>query len=134
MNRIKKKYIVIAIILIAVFWYLMANRWKIQRYVIGRRILDNSIDITQIEPSDLDLNKNLYKGVMAPLEVAQLQREMVDIFGVDLGQTGPSVDGVDGVFGPQTQAALMELTGENKTTLSNWKKFVTQTVQIEKEV
>ena len=134
MNRIKKKYIVIAIILIAVFWYLMANRWKIQRYVIGRRILDNSIDITQIEPSDLDLNKNLYKGVMAPLEVAQLQREMVDIFEVDLGQTGPSVDGVDGVFGPQTQAALMELTGENKTTLSNWKKFVTQTVQIEKEV
>ena len=82
MNRIKKKYIVIAIILIAVFWYLMANRWKIQRYVIGRRILDNSIDITQIEPSDLDLNKNLYKGVMAPLEVAQLQREMVNIFGV----------------------------------------------------
>lgn len=134
MNRIKKKYIVIAIILIAVFWYLMANRWKIQRYVIGRRILDNSIDITQIEPSDLDLNKNLYKGVMAPLEVAQLQREMVDIFGVDLGQTGPSVDGVDGVFGPKTQAALMELTGEKKTTLSNWKKFVTQTIQIEKEV
>ena len=134
MNRVKKKYIIIAIILIAVFWYLMANRWKIQRYVIGRRILDNSIDITDIEPSDLDLNKNLYKGVMAPLEVAQLQREMVDIFGVDLGRTGPKVDGVDGVFGPKTQLALIELTGENKTTLSNWKKFVTQAVQIEKEV
>ena len=134
MNKVKKKYIIIAIILIAVFWYLMANRWKIQRYVIGRRILDNSIDITQIEPSDLDLNKNLYKGVMAPLEVAQLQREMVDIFGVDIGQTGPTVNGVDGVFGPKTQLALMELTGEKKTTLANWKKFVTQTVQIEKEV
>lgn len=77
-------------------------------------------------PASLDGNKLLKKG-SSGAEVTALQIAMKSA-GADLGKFGPAGDGIDGVFGSKTEAALMVLRGVKETTLNQFSKTVAQTV------
>lgn len=57
--------------------------------------------------SKLNMDLVLSKGSTGD-EVAELQRILVDNYGVDLGFTGVDKNGIDGQFGSMTEKALVD--------------------------
>jgi hypothetical protein len=66
--------------------------------------------------SDLDLDMVLSKGSNG-MEVAELQRILVNQYGADLGFTGAEKDGIDGDFGSMTEKALLKAKGVKEISL-----------------
>jgi hypothetical protein len=66
--------------------------------------------------SDLDLDMVLAKGSNG-MEVAELQRILVNQYGADLGFTGAEKDGIDGDFGSLTEKALLKAKGVKQISL-----------------
>jgi len=66
--------------------------------------------------SDLDLDMVLAKGSNG-IEVAELQRILVNQYGADLGFTGVEKDGIDGDFGNMTEKALLKAKGVKQISL-----------------
>jgi hypothetical protein len=66
--------------------------------------------------SDLDLDMVLSKGSNG-MEVAELQRILVNQYGADLGFTGAEKDGIDGDFGSLTEKALLKAKGVKQISL-----------------
>lgn len=86
------------------------------RQFIARKRVEMSGELDK-KPNEMNRTKTLKKGVTGA-EVAELQRYLIrDGYGVFLGNTGPAKNGVDGVFGPKTEAALMQAKGVTTVTL-----------------
>ena len=51
------------------------------------------------------------------MEVAELQRILVNQYGADLGFTGAEKDGIDGDFGSLTEKALLKAKGVKQISL-----------------
>ena len=87
-------------------------RDRIDSYLMGQAgLLDDG-------GADLDGEKVLSQGSRGA-EVAELQRLLKqDGAGDILGSTGPNGDGVDGIFGPKTEAALQQIKGVTEVTLN----------------
>lgn len=66
--------------------------------------------------SELNMDLVLSKGSTGD-EVAELQRILVNHYGVDLGLTGADKDGVDGQFGSLTEKALLDNLGVKQISL-----------------
>lgn len=71
-----------------------------------------------------DQEKVLKRGSRGP-EVAQLQRYLkAQGYGELLGETGPAGDGVDGIFGPKTESALMAAHSIKQVSLRQLNELV----------
>lgn len=89
-------------------------------------VFRNKIDAFLMEKADVlesgetDPDKVLKIGSRGA-EVAELQRRLKQDGAADiLGSTGPRGDGVDGVFGPKTESALMDIKGVKEITLGSY--------------
>ena len=70
----------------------------------------------------INMDRLLKKGVKGA-EVTELQKRLKKDGGAQLlGLTGPGADGVDGVFGPKTESALLKVKGVVQITLKNYGK------------
>lgn len=106
---------------ILIYWYF---RHQIDsKIVTATGKADEWNDIPQ---SSLDGNKLLKKGSRGA-EVSALQR-LLKSEGRDLGTYGPNKDGIDGVFGSVTEAALLESRGVKETTLNKFQTTVAASV------
>lgn len=66
--------------------------------------------------SKLNMDLMLAKGSTGD-EVAELQRILVDKYGVSLGFTGVDKNGIDGEFGSMTEKALLDNLGVKQISL-----------------
>ena len=71
--------------------------------------------------SDLDLDMVLAKGSNG-MEVAELQRILVNQYNAELGFTGRDKDGIDGDFGTMTEKALLKVKGVKQISLKEFLK------------
>lgn len=69
----------------------------------------------------LNLDMVLSKGSKG-IEVAELQRILVNQYNAELGFTGRDKDGIDGDFGTMTEKALLKVKGVKQISLKEFLK------------
>lgn len=75
---------------------------------LGVEVMEiNPDDINSQDENTLDMNLVLKQGSEG-LEVAEMQRILIDNYGQDLGTFGDNQDGIDGIFGTATLAGLLK--------------------------
>lgn len=106
-----------------IYWYF---RHEADSKVLEYTGTSEKWTIAAQDPNNLDGNKILKSGSRG-VEVAALQMAL-KAEGQELGTYGPNKDGIDGVFGPATEKALMNVRGVKEITLNQFNATVSERV------
>lgn len=89
--------------------YALIRRWKDQREIRNQNNNSNDDSRNTTPPAPKGDDKLPLKNGSYGEKVKLVQDGLVKKYGYDLGASGPNKDGVDGDFGPLTEAAVRKL-------------------------